>query len=65
MIAPLLISLSTFYVPGAIFIAGFAVGYFIQNARVNLYREKQLRAEKEKLKMQAEMLGMGHYYDNK
>ncbi len=60
-----LISLSSFYYPAAIFGVGFAVGYFIQTSRVRHFRDKQIRAEQEKLHMQAQMLGLGHYYDDK
>jgi hypothetical protein len=59
------ISLSRLYLPAAIFTVGFALGYFLQISRVRHFRDKQIKAEQEKLKMQAEMLGMGDYYDDK
>jgi len=37
----------------------FAIGFLIQERKVRYYREKQVLAEKEKLKMQADMLGLG------
>ncbi len=58
-----LITLQAYYVP-AIFVAGFVCGFIVQISRVRHFRDKQIRAEQEKLKMQAEMLGMGAYYDN-
>ena len=49
----------------AIFGAGFALGFIVQIGRVRYFRDKQIRAEQEKLKMQAQMLGMGDMYDTK
>ncbi len=43
----------------------FLLGFLLQIGRVRYYREKQIRAEQEKLKMQAQMLGMGDLYDPK
>lgn len=57
------ITLKAYYLP-AIFGAGFICGFIIQRSRVQHFRDKQIRAEQEKLKMQAEMLGMGSYYDS-
>ncbi len=57
------ITLKAYYIP-AIFFAGVVCGFILQIGRVRHYRDKQIRAEQEKLKMQAEMLGMGSYYEN-
>ena len=57
------ITLKAYYVP-AIFVAGFICGLILQISRVRHFRDKQIRAEQEKLKMQAEMLGMGSYYES-
>lgn len=57
------ITLKAYYLP-AIFGAGFICGYILQIGKVRHFRDKQIRAEQEKLKMQAEMLGMGSYYDS-
>ncbi len=58
------ITLKAYYLP-IVFGAGFVCGYIIQIARVRHFRDKQIRAEQEKLHMQAQMLGMGDYYDDK
>ncbi len=49
---------------GFTFAIGFAIGFGLQVHRVRHFRRKQIKAEQEKLKMQAEMLGMGAYYDS-
>jgi hypothetical protein len=56
------ITLKAPYLAG-IFAAGFVLGYGIQIKRVRHFRNKQIAAEQEKLKMQAQMLGMGDYYE--
>ncbi len=58
------IAIKASYLP-VIFLAGFVCGYLFQAARVRHFRDKQIAAEQEKLKMQAQMLGMGDYYETK
>lgn len=56
------ITIKATYLP-VIFIAGFVLGFLFQLKRVRYYRNKQITAEQEKLKMQAHMLDMGDYYE--
>ncbi|MES2778027.1 MAG: hypothetical protein V4722_27875 [Bacteroidota bacterium] len=58
------INLKAYYLP-TIFGAGVLSGLIFQTFRVRYYRQQQIKAEQEKLKMQAHMLGLGHLYDTK
>jgi len=57
----LFITIPSYYLLG-LFATGFLLGFLIQRHRTVYYRRRHREAEGDKLKMQAQMLGMGDMY---